>query len=67
MVNFNKASKMTKVNCPKLSKVNSNFLDFHGFRKREKEREKEGERERGRGRERKRLNFLQGSLFIPNF
>ena len=35
---------MTKINCPKLSKVTSNILDFPGFRKkRKKEREKERE------------------------
>ena len=31
---------MTKINCPKLSKVTSNILDFHGFRKRERDRER---------------------------
>ena len=32
-------SKMTKINCPKLQKMTSNFLDFRGFRKRERDRE----------------------------
>ena len=39
MVNFNfpKISKVTKINCPELSTVTSNFLEFHGFRKRERD------------------------------
>ena len=39
MVNFNfpEIRKVIKKNCPELSTVTSNFLDFHGFRKRERE------------------------------
>ena len=39
--NFRKISKITKINCPELSTVASNFLDSHDFRKRERERGRE--------------------------
>ena len=56
-----KLTKTTKINYPKLSIITSNFLDFHGIRKRERETERETERDR------ERVNSLQGSLLIPNF
>ena len=42
-VNFNflKVSKITKLNCPELSTVTSNLLDFHGVRKIERASERE--------------------------
>ena len=39
--NFPKVTKITKINCPELCTVTSNFLDFHGFKKRGRERERE--------------------------
>ena len=55
--NFPKVSKITKIDCPELSTLNSNFLDFHGFRKREREREREREKERERERERELIRW----------
>ena len=43
-----KLTKTTKINYPKLSIITSNFLDFHGIRKRERDRERDRERQRER-------------------
>ena len=57
-LNFPKVSKLTKINCPELSKAASNF---HRFRKRKREKEREREREK-----KDRVKSLQGILFILN-
>ena len=56
-LNFPKVSKLTKINCPELSKAASNF---HRFRKRKREKEREREKKKDR------VKSLQGILFILN-
>ena len=57
--NFPKVSKITKIDCPELSTVTSDFLEFHGFRKREREGERKKKREK--------VNSLQGSFSLLIF